>query len=90
MNDPGDAAGIINTLQNDPVFPDRLKPALEEMSAYWFFKQQMYDSTLAHLEYSLPNSADMQDRARREFLIAQLFEITNRQAKCNPPITIRR
>ena len=79
MNDPGDAAGIINTLQNDPVFPDRLKPALEEVSAYWFYNQQMYDSTLVHLENSLPNSADMQDRARREFLIAQLFEITNRQ-----------
>jgi tetratricopeptide (TPR) repeat protein len=79
MNDPGDAAGIINTLQNDPVFPGRLKPALEEVSAYWFYKQQMYDSTLVHLENSLPNSADMQDRARREFLIAQLFEITDRQ-----------
>jgi tetratricopeptide (TPR) repeat protein len=79
MNESGEAAGLINTLQNDPVFPQRLKPALEEMAAYWFYKQQMYDSVLVHLENSMPNSADIQDKARREFLLAQLFEITKRQ-----------
>jgi tetratricopeptide (TPR) repeat protein len=83
MDQTGDAAGLITTLQNDPSFPERLKPALEEMSAYWFFKQQMYDSTLAHLENSLPNVADIQDKARREFLIAQLFEITNKQDRAS-------
>ncbi|MEO8568741.1 MAG: tetratricopeptide repeat protein [Ginsengibacter sp.] len=71
----GDAAGLINTLQNDPVFPGRLDPSLEEMSAYWFYNQQMYDSTLIHLENSLPNTIDMEDRARREYLLAQLNEI---------------
>jgi tetratricopeptide (TPR) repeat protein len=79
MNQTGDAAGLINTLQNDPAFPERLKPSLEEMSAYWFFKQQMYDSSLAHLENSLSNVVDLQDKARREFLIAQLFEISHKQ-----------
>ena len=79
MNESGEAAGLINTLQNDPVFPQRLKPALEEMAAYWFYKQQMYDSVLVHLENSMPNAADIQDKARREFLLAQLFEITKRQ-----------
>lgn len=79
MNESGEAAGLINTLQNDPVFPQRLKPALEEMAAYWFYKQQMYDSVLVHLENSMPNAADIQDKARREFLLAQLFEIINRQ-----------
>ncbi|MEO8415583.1 MAG: tetratricopeptide repeat protein [Ginsengibacter sp.] len=79
MDATGDAAGLLNTLQNDPVFPGRLKPALEEMSAYWFYKQQMYDSTLVHLDNSLPNATDLQDKARREFLLAQLYEMTNRQ-----------
>ena len=55
MDETGDAAALINTLQNDPAFPERLEPALEEMSAYWFYKQQMYDSALIHLENSLPN-----------------------------------
>jgi TolA-binding protein len=79
MDETGDAAGLINTLQNDPAFPERLKPALEEMSAYWFYKQQMYDSALIHLQNSLPNVLDLQDKARREFLIAQLFEMNNQQ-----------
>ncbi len=83
MNQTGDAAALINTLQNDPAFPERLKPSLEEMSAYWFYKQQMYDSTLAHLENSLPNVIDMEDKARREFLLAQLFEITKKQDKAS-------
>ena len=79
MNEYSDAAGLINTLQNDPVFPERLKPSLEEMSAYWFYKQQMYDSAAVHLENSLSNVEDIQDKARREYLLAQLFEITNQQ-----------
>ena len=79
MDQTGDAAGLISTLQNDPAFPERLHPALEEMTAYWFYKQGMYDSTLVHLENSLPNVPDIQSQARREFLLAQLSEITNRQ-----------
>ncbi len=79
MDELGDAAGLMNTLQNDPVFPERLKPALEEMSAYAFYKQQMYDSAEVHLVNSMPNVADIQDRARREFLLGQLYEKTNQQ-----------
>ncbi|MGH2646569.1 MAG: hypothetical protein ACRDE8_03335, partial [Ginsengibacter sp.] len=79
MDQTGDAAGLINTLQNDPAFPERLRPYLEEVIAYWFYKQQMYDSTLTHLENSLPNTIDLQDKARREFLIAQLYEMNNKQ-----------
>lgn len=75
MKEYGDAAGLINTLRNDPVFPGRLDPSLEEMSAYWFYNQQMYDSAITHLENSLPNTIDIQDRARREYLLAQLSEI---------------
>ncbi|HVZ96208.1 MAG TPA: tetratricopeptide repeat protein [Chitinophagaceae bacterium] len=78
MNELSDAAGLINTLQNDPDFPGRLKPALEEVTAYWFFSQQMYDSSLAHLKNSMPTTLDEEDQARREFLMAQLYEQTNK------------
>lgn len=81
MDKMGDAAALISTLQNDLALPSRLRPALEEMTAYWFFRQQMYDSTLAHLTNSLSNTIDIQDRSRREFLIAQLYETTNKQDK---------
>ena len=83
MGELGDAAGLINTLQNDPYFPHRLKPSLEEMRAYWFYNQQMYDSTVVHLENSLPTSLDIEDRARREFLIAQLSEMKNDQEQAS-------
>src|SRR5690348_14402767 len=78
MNEPSDAAGLINTLQNDPNFPERLRPSLEEATAYWFFNQQMYDSSLAHLQKSMPSVLDKEDQARREFLMAQLSEMTNK------------
>ncbi|MEO8112251.1 MAG: hypothetical protein ABI594_19545, partial [Ginsengibacter sp.] len=79
MQEYADAAGLINTLVNDPAFPGRLQPALEETRAYWFYQQQMYDSAISHLENALPNAIDMEDKARREYLLAQLSEINNDQ-----------
>ncbi len=79
----GDAAGLINTLQNDPSFPERLRSSLEEMSAYWFYKQQMYDSSIVHFENALPNATDLQDKARREYLLGQLLELNNQQEKAS-------
>ena len=81
MGEYPDAAGLINTLQNDPNFPKRLKPDLEEVNAYWFYKQSEYDSAAVHLEKALSNAEDKQDKARWEFLLAQLYEITNQPAK---------
>ncbi len=70
-----DAAGLINTLQYDHNFPARLKPDLEEVNAYWFFKQKMYDSAANHLNKALAAAEDKQDKSRWEFLLAQLFEL---------------
>ncbi len=70
----GEAAGLINTLQNDPNFPKRLNPDLEEVTAYWFYKQGEFDSASLRLEKALSNAETKQDRARWEFLLAQLFE----------------
>jgi len=79
MGEFGDAAGLINTLSNDPAFPERLESSLEEVQGYWFFKQKMFDSAVIHMQNALPNAMDMQDKARREFLIAQLYEMQNNQ-----------
>ena len=78
-----DAAGLINTLQNDQNFPSRLKDELEEVNAYWFFKQKIYDSAAAHLEKALSTAEDKQDKARWEYLLAQLFEITKQPEKAS-------
>ncbi len=71
----GEAAGLINTLNNDVNLPRRLKNDLEEVYAYWFYKQGIYDSAAAHLEKALSNAENKQDLAREEFLLAQLYEI---------------
>jgi hypothetical protein len=68
------AAGLINTLKTDPFFPERLKGALEEVQAYWFYKQQHWDSAAAHLQLALDEATSKQERARWEYLIAQLYE----------------
>ena len=71
-----DAAGLMNTLQNDVNFPSRLLADLEEVNAYWFYKQRIYDSAAAHLEKALSAANDKQDKARWEYLLAQLFELS--------------
>ncbi len=79
MGDYPEAAGLINTLRNDPQFPGRLEPYFQEVQGYWFFKQQMYDSAIAYIKNSIPNSLDLQDQARREYLLGQLYEMNNSQ-----------
>ncbi len=70
-----EAASLIVTLRNDPVFPKRLHNDLEEVQAFWFYKQNMWDSAAVHLEKALDNAGSKQERARWEYLLAQLYEL---------------
>ncbi len=70
-----EAASLIVTLRNDPVFPKRLFNDLHEVQAYWFYKQNMWDSAATHLELALSNATNQQERARWEYLAGQLFEL---------------
>ncbi|HXR84661.1 MAG TPA: tetratricopeptide repeat protein [Hanamia sp.] len=79
MGNYAEAAGLINTLKNDPLFPDRLRPYFQEVIGYWFFQQKMYDSAIGYIRNALPNAIDMADKARREYLLAQLYEMNNNQ-----------
>jgi hypothetical protein len=72
-----EAGSLIATLKNDPVFPERLKGALEEVQAYWFYKQKIWDSSAHHLINALGEAKTKQERARWEYLAAQLFERSN-------------
>ena len=79
----GEAAALINTLLQDPNLPQRLVNDLEEINAYWFFKQNIYDSAATHLEKALSANQTKQDLARAEFLLAQLYEITGQFDKAS-------
>lgn len=72
----GEAAGLINILKEDPNLPKRLQAYLNEVEAYWFYSQQRYDSAAVYFEKALPNADDKNDKARREYLLAQLYEIS--------------
>lgn len=83
QNEFGESGGLINTLQNDVNLPKRLQNDLDEVNAYWYFKQAGYDSSAAHLEKAISNADDKQDKSRREFLLAQLYEMNGNTAKAS-------
>lgn len=68
------AGSLIAALKNDPAFPERLKNSLEEVQAYWFYKQELWDSSARHLVHALDVATNSQEKARWEYLAAQLYE----------------
>lgn len=71
-----EAASLIVTLRDDPLFPKRLHNDLHEVQALWFYKQNMWDSSATHLVEALGNATNLQEKARWEFLAAQMFEMS--------------
>ena len=69
-----EAGTLITTLKEDPFFPKRLTADLEEVQAYRFYNLQVWDSSAVHLINALENAQSKQERARWEYLIAQMFE----------------
>lgn len=74
----GDAAGLISILQNDKNLPTRLKNDLEEVTAYWFYSQNNFDSSAVHLEKALSNADTKDDKSRWEYLLAQMYELNGK------------
>ena len=76
-----EASSLIEVLKKDPVFPKRLQPALEEVMALQFYKLENWDSAAHHLIRALPEAANQQEKARWEYLIAQLYEKAGKSAE---------
>src|ERR1035437_4461421 len=51
-----EASGLLSILRSDVEFPSRLQTDLDEMIAYLFYKQQVYDSSAWYLQKSLTNT----------------------------------
>lgn len=77
-NELPEAAGVIEILKNDPNFPARLQTQLQEVLAYWYYKQQVYDSAAVHLTKALDEAGNNQEKARWEYLIAQMYQLTGK------------
>lgn len=69
-----EASSLIQALKRDTLFPSRLDNDLEEMEAYYFYRQQRWDSAAAHLEKALSTASTKQEKARWEYLLGQLYE----------------
>ncbi len=73
-----EAWSLIQTLKNDPQFPRRLHNDLAEVQAYAFYKQENWDSSAAYLQQALSNAPHKLEQARWEYLLGQLYEMTNK------------
>lgn len=83
QNEVGEAAGLIHTLLDDPNLPQRLVDDINEVRGYWFYKQEMYDSSAAYLEKALSNADNKLDMSRSEFLLGQMYEMTGQFEKAS-------
>ena len=75
------ASGLISLLRTDPNFPHRLQTDLHELTAYLFYKQQVYDSAAWHLQKALDNSEGKSEQARWEFLCGQLYQAAQKNTE---------
>ena len=80
-NKINEAAGLLEILKADPNFPNRLQSPLHEVMGYWFYTQQIYDSAAVQLAHTLNGAENKQERARREYLIGQLYVLSNEEEK---------
>ena len=51
---------------------------MHEVQAYWYYKQNLWDSAAAHLVNALSNATTLQEKARWEYLAAQLYEMSGK------------
>lgn len=68
------ASALLQSLRLDPQFPERLKPELAQMQAYYFYTNNIYDSAAFYLEQALPSAESTTETSRWQFLVAQLHE----------------
>lgn len=73
-----EATSLIQTLKYDPLFPSRLRGDLNEVQAWYFYKQQTWDSAAFYLEKALGNADSKQEAARWEYLVAQFYEASGK------------
>ncbi len=68
------AASLLEILRHDPQFPERLHPLLNEVLAYWYYHEHLYDSAAAHLTKAMDLAANAHEKARWEYLTGQLYQ----------------
>jgi tetratricopeptide (TPR) repeat protein len=73
-----EAVALIETVKNDPLFPERLQTDLNEVQALYFYQKENYDSAAYYLSQSIDNATSRQEAARWEYLVGQLYELAKK------------
>ncbi|HVZ25933.1 MAG TPA: hypothetical protein VG842_07765, partial [Sediminibacterium sp.] len=71
------ASSLLELIRTDPNFPERLRPQLEELTAYLLYNQHNYGAAAAHLMLALDDADNREEQARWEFLAGQMYELAN-------------
>ena len=74
QNKLAEAEGLLEIIRTDKLFPQRLKSDWYEMVAYLQYNRQNYDSAAVNIYKALENAHNKVEKARWEYLAAQLFE----------------
>jgi len=69
-----DAEAIIGLLNNDPNFPEKLKPRLYEVSAYVYIRVEKYKAASIALEKAMPLAKGSYTKARYHYILGQLYD----------------
>lgn len=78
-----EASGLVQLLRRDPIFPKRLHSQLDEVQAYVFYKQELWDSTAFYLEKALVNAPNKTELARWEYLLGQLYSLLKKNEQAS-------
>ena len=83
QNKQSEAAGLMALLRTDKIFPARLIPALDELTAYSNYKGERYEQAAIFLAKTIPFAENRKEKSRKAYLTAQLFEKAglNKQAQ---------
>ena len=74
QNKQSEAAGLMALLRTDKIFPTRLIPALDELTAYSNYLGERYEQAAIYLAKTIPFAESKKEKSRKAYLTAQLFE----------------
>ncbi|MDE3253667.1 MAG: tetratricopeptide repeat protein, partial [Bacteroidota bacterium] len=76
-----EAGSLLELVRQDPNFPERLRTDLNELIAYNQYKLQNYAASAEYLEKALGNAGNSLEKARWEYLIAQMHHLAGNDTK---------
>jgi tetratricopeptide (TPR) repeat protein len=72
-----EASEVIQSVQNDKEFPRKLESELAVATADYYIKQQEYSEAIKFIDIALKKTFWKKQKARLQYIEAQLFEETN-------------